>query len=124
MPLGAALVDRARLVRQESTGAKVEGTTRYADHEGEWFKARLTIPASPEANVNPYRKRVTLHPSLLAKTKDLAGGKLEFRSSDRIEVESKQLGTALWEVGSDPQPLRKRRTLIGWELELRRVSET
>lgn len=123
MAFGSALVDKARLVRQTTSGTKVEGTTQYVDHEGEWFKARLELPNAPEGQVNPSRKRVVVKPTLLTKTRDLAGEPIEFRASDRIEVESKQFGNTLWEAAGDPQPLRKRRTLLGWQLEMRRVDD-
>lgn len=123
MALGAALVDKARIIRQQSIGFKVEGSTQYVDTEGAWFKARLELPSSPESETKVNRKRVTQKPTLLFKTKDLDGKVIEMRASDRVEVESHQLGTATWEVAGDPLPLRKRRALLGWQAELRRVND-
>lgn len=138
MALGAVLVDRAYLIRQEAivvggeegegeevegtTVVEVEGSTVYEEDEGPEFKARLQIESASERT----RDGVTQtdpRPMLLTAKKDSEGTELDFKPSDRIKVVSKQLGTAIWEVDGEPEPLRKKRTVIGWQLTLHRVEE-
>lgn len=123
MALGAALVDRGRVVRLGEPGPKVEGTTKYKDVKGPLFKCRLEEGQQSEGEVNPNRKRVTANANMIYDKKDSSGNVLEIRASDRVEVVSQELGTAIWEAGGSPEPLRKRRKVIGWEIPLRRVED-
>ena len=123
MALTTALVDRARTIRQEPLLEKVGGKTRHVAVQGEWFKVRLQLPGSPEAEgpVPWSRRRVVREPLLLMGVKDLRGGPVFLTVEDRLEVRSKQLGTAEWEVVAAPEPLRKKRRVIGYQATLRRV---
>jgi hypothetical protein len=122
MSLGGALVDRARVVGRKAAGRKVAGRTLYSSVNGEWFKARLSLSASTErtddaTGVMP----VTATPTLLCGVRDLAGDPIDFGGDDRLEVSSRELGTAVFDVVGDAEPLRKRRRVIGYQVGLRRV---
>lgn len=124
MGLGAALVDRARPLRKEPTTARVEGTTRVAWTTHEWFRARLFLGGDAEGEApQSNHKRVLRTPTLLCGRADSSGAALVIQHDDRLEVDSAQLGRAVWEVTGEPEPLRKRRTVIGYQLTLRRVVE-
>ncbi len=122
MALGAALVDRARAVTRERTGASVDGEQLRGLVTAQWFKARLEVPQSPESpGPGSGRRRTVRQPSLLVAFKDLDGRPVELSNAMRLEVDSAQLGRSLWEVSGDPAPLRKRRRVIGWQVTLAQV---
>lgn len=124
MALGTALVDRARVVWREPAGPRVDGRTPFEDVHGEWFKARLTVPSTTEsADPAGARRRVPVAPTLMYGVRDLAGGPVEVNSNQRVEVDSPQLGRDVWDVVSEPEPMRKRRTIIGWIATIRRVED-
>lgn len=122
MALGSALVDRARIVSMQSTGRKVDGQSRAVSVTGPWFKARLELPQAPEANFGQ-RRRATQRPSLMCGVRDEEGNEIRFGAQDAIEVDSPQLGQAIWQVTAEPAPMRKKRTVIGWEVALARQEE-
>jgi len=62
-------------------------------------------------------------PSLLYTLRDEAGGLISLSPNDRVEVESVQLGNNVWLVTGDPKPIRKKRSLLGFRAELKRVDE-
>lgn len=123
MALGAALVDRARIVREAAVGTKVEGTTIFDPTWGSWFRCRLTINTEQEGTAGPDARRVTRQASLMYALHDSIGDHVELHGSDRVEVDSKALGRALYEVSGDSTPIRKKRTLIGREVNITLVSE-
>jgi hypothetical protein len=121
MGLGGALVDRARPVRRAAAGLRVEGRTQYGEARGPWFRCRLELPAAAEQGGVPTGVRpVPTSPTLLYETRDEEGDPLRLTNQERLEVVSKELGSEEWEITGDPQPIRKRRTLIGWQASLRR----
>jgi hypothetical protein len=125
MSLGSVLVDRANLIRSEPTEEVIEGSvvfTEGEDAEGPEFRARLQISQSPE-RTKEGMTQADPRPMLLTERKDLEGNDLDFRTSDKIRVVSKELGTATWEVDGEPEPLRKKRTIIGWQLQIHKVDE-
>lgn len=123
MGLRSVLVDRARTVRRAPTPLKVEGRTAFADVKGEWFRARLDLRGYPQTRDPGSRAKTIKTPSLMFATKDLVGGAIEVRATDRIEVRSVQLGDATWEVTGSPEPWRKKRLVIGYQVPVRRVDE-
>lgn len=124
MALGTALVDRARLISKQSTGRKVDGKTQAGDVTGPWFRARLELPEGQEGDSNVTgRRRTVVRPSLMCGARDSEGNTISFGSHDRLDVDSPQLGRATFEVAGEPKPMRKRRTVIGWEVTLARVEE-
>lgn len=124
MGLNAVLVDRARVWREQADPVKIEGRARMTPVTFEWFRARLTLPASPEQqDTNRGRRKTVPNPTLMFGVKDLSGAALDVRASDQLEVASPQLGTAMWRVSQDPGPIRKKRRVIGYEVVLERLKE-
>lgn len=132
LALASALVDRARLVTTEVTPVKVEGSTVLAPPvPGPWFKARLTVPkaaALAGAQGNPTgRRRVASQPNLILGVRALDGSPLPPITTDmRIQVASVTVGSTLthpieFDVAGDPEPIRKKRKVIGWDVNLKRV---
>jgi len=130
MALTAALVDQARVyVRRPTAGPKVEGRTQFVDSVSPWIKARLQLPASPETvdeGVRSRRRTVTV-PTAMVNFKDKAGNPVEITNQTKVGIQSKQqLGEGvevIYQVTADPEPIRKKRKVIGFTLTLRRVED-
>ena len=124
MSLNAALVDRARRLVDTATPIKVEGTTQFTTLTYPWFRCRLTLEAAPESDdPQAARRRVPRPATLLVGLKDKDGNAITIDADDRLEVNSKELGRAVYSVTGDGQPIRKKRKLIGWQATLIRVEE-
>jgi hypothetical protein len=124
MSLNAALVDRARRVIDTPTDEKVEGTTVFQTLHGPWFKVRLTLQAAPESDDPQAGRRRVPHPgTILCGVKDLDGGVVVINATDRLWVNSRELGDALYEITSDGEPIRKKRKQIGWMATITRLEE-
>lgn len=126
MGLNSVLVDRARVVEKQSTGVKVEGTTRMAEVAGEWFKCRLFLDMQQygERSEQGGRRKRVKTPQVLFGARDVAGEDINLRADQRIEIDSAEFGRAVWSVTADPQPIRKKRRVIGGQVEVERVVET
>ena len=122
MALGSALVDRAVQLRKAGAPLKVEGRTIHSTATSPPFKCRLDV-VSAEEQTRDERTATQPRPMLLCGLKDLEGAALDFKQSDRLRVESRELGTDIWELDAEPKPMRRKRRLIGWELSLHRVVE-
>ena len=122
MALRSALVDQGYLHRGVKTAKKVGGRSLFKETEGPMFRVRLDVSATPQSTTDGMIREV-ISPRLLTGKSDSEGNPLEFKSSDVIRVISGQLGEELWEVQGDPEPLRKRRSLIGWQLNIQRIKE-
>lgn len=124
MALGAALVDRARRVTKEASTVRVEGTTPMAEVRSAWFRCRLFLGGDRESQgEDGSYVRSVRGPTLLYGVRDADGAVLDVGYDEKLEVESAQLGDALWRVAGEPEPLRKRRTVIGYQVTLERVQE-
>jgi len=122
MALGSALVDRAYILRKQADGRKVEGTTVFAPSESPVIRARLTLNQPGERREDG-RVFTEPTPTLLLLRNDAEGNPVEIKASDRLRVESEQLGTHNYEVQGDVQPGRKRRRVICWTATLKRLDE-
>lgn len=124
MGYGAALVDRARIVRQRAaTPVRVAGSTVLAPTEGNWFRARLELPSGAESPApNSGRTRQVTAPTLMFEQFDEANEIVDLSADDRVEVDSLELGRTTWQVTASPQPIRKKRAVIGFQVALRQVS--
>lgn len=124
MSLNAALVDRARRLVDTPTPAKIEGTTQFQTLHLPWFKVRLTLSPAPESDdAQAARRRVPRPATLLVGMKDTDGNLNEINADDKLEVDSKQLGRAIYQVTGAGEPIRKKRKQIGWMATLTRVEE-
>lgn len=124
MALGRALVDQARPITQGRSAVKLRGESQFEALHGQWFRCRLTLPAAPES-VDPgsFRRRVVIVPTLLYGMKDADHELVVVTVEMRLEVDSLELGRSMWDVVSEPEPLRKRRRVIGWQTTLQRVRD-
>src|SRR5688572_20218837 len=124
MGLGAALVDRARRVVKEAATERVEGTTHMAEVHGPWFRARLTLAGEVDTpGVEASYRRVVRTPTLMFGVKNTEGEPVGVRFDDVIEVDSPQLGRGRWQVNGQPEPMRKKRTVIGYTVRLLRIED-
>lgn len=122
MGLRAALVDRAYRIRKEPRSKRVEGSTVFVSGESEAVRARLSVTAAGERTEDG-RVLTEPQPTLIVYKRDLIGRELDWKATDRIRVESRELGNHEFEVQGDPQPMRKKRSIIGWQITLRRTEE-
>lgn len=124
MSLAAVCVDRGRIVRKVASGVRTEGRTSFVPVPEQWFKTRLFEDASPN-QVDPVGGHVTSvdRPQALTVAKDLDGNVLSFQGDFVIDISSREFGRYLFRMAGEPQPLRKKRRIIGWQLTLERVVE-
>jgi hypothetical protein len=134
MSLNSALVDEARRVYQEQdpTGWNEDGPTFITKH-GPWFRCRLTVHQPREQMPAGRGVYIFLEgdAELLFGVRDREGGFMAapdgtfnaFDVDDQLEVVSADLGTRIWYVNTGPEPLRKKRRVIGYRVGLRMVSE-
>lgn len=113
MALGSALVDRARTVRHRKVNTRVQGTRQYTTDRGTWFRCRITIPKGEETHEDGRHKRRS-QPTMIIAKRDVRGEFIDVNAWDEIEVDSREFGTVTYQVAGDLEPLRKRRTVIGW----------
>lgn len=135
MSLNSALVDRARRVySSEQPGDWGEGEPSFdKDLRGPWFRARLTVHEPREQSPQGRGGYVFLQgdAELLFGVRDLEGGRMadetgQFRaweSDDALEVASANLGTRIWQINTGVEPIRKKRTVIGYKVGLVRVDD-
>jgi hypothetical protein len=123
MGLGSALVDRARVIRNASASdARVAGSTVLATIDGAWFRARLELPAGTEGPAPENgRTRGVRSPTLMYEVYDEVNEHIDLTADDRVEVNSQELGRTMWIIVAPPQPIRKKRRVIGWQTTLRRI---
>lgn len=101
---------------------RIEGSTQYVETTGAWFRARLTIPEAPRAAGNDAPGgQVNLSPTLMYELLDSEGQVVDLSINERLEVDSVDLGRRMYEIEANPEPIRKRRRVIGFQATLRRV---
>lgn len=124
MGLGSALVDQARTVRLDDTGERVAGSTVLAMVEGNWFRARLELPAGPEQpGPNESRRRAITQPTLLYEEWDEIGEPVLVHNETRVQVQSEQYGVMTFVVIDEPQPVRKKRRVIAHQATMRHIHD-
>jgi hypothetical protein len=110
------------VIRKVPAGRKVEGRTVMESVDGEWFRCRLTLPSANQTpDAASGARKVVREPMLLWGLRDLSGDPVELTVENRVEVNSRELGRAVWDVQAEPEPLRRRRRLLGYQTTLRRV---
>ena len=123
MPIESVLMDRGRILRQAAQPLKVEGRTQFVEVEhGAWFDCRLFLGGSPESpEPGGVRRKVTAAPTLMYGVEDDAGNPLQLVATDRVEVESEDLGSAVWRLTGDPDAFRRKEGVIGFQVTVSRV---
>jgi hypothetical protein len=98
------------------------------DHVGPLIRVRLTLPNAPESvdqGVFGRRRATQTVPTLLMDIRDADGNLVELTTEHRLGVFSRQqFGEGvevLFEVTADPEPIRKKRKVIGYVVTMRRV---
>jgi hypothetical protein len=82
------------------------------------------MPGAPEtAEAAGGMSRSEVRPSMLLDIRDSEGNPVVLTSEMLVEVHSKELGDGFYRPDGDPEPLRKKRKVIGYEVTLRRVEE-
>jgi hypothetical protein len=121
MALGAATPDRAVIVRKTRTGARVDGQYIDAEAFGPVFRCRFR-PETESESRDEAKIRKAKPATMTVLARDASGGPVGIRGDDQIEIRSSQWGTMRFEVRGAPRPIRKRRAIIGWSVELQRVN--
>lgn len=124
MSIRHVCVDRGRLLVKEPSARRVEGSTTFVPVPGPWFRCRLFYEGAPD-QTDPqggHFKEVS-EPQVLVPVTALDGSRLDFHADHRLQVNSRELGHAVWRLAGEPEPLRKRRRIIGWLLTVERVIE-
>jgi hypothetical protein len=121
--LRGALVDQGRSVSRVPVSPRVEGQTQIGLVYGEWFRARLFLEQAPEAPDAGGHLRAVSSPQFLMDIVDLQGNPVSVNADEHVEINSPELGRATWQVIDDPQPIRKKRRVIGYYGALRQVQE-
>jgi hypothetical protein len=134
MGLPRALVDQARRVyaREDPGQPWREGQPPGEEAFGPWFKCRFR-PSSRSEQATPERGGYSYVDEtarlLIGKVSadgtpllDLDDASAFLDADDMVEVQS-ELGTHRWFVNSAPSPLRRRRGIVGWTVQLRRARE-
>lgn len=127
MALGGALVDKAWIVRREPKAAEdewVDGEkqmTPLPADEGptKHFRCRFQLLKGVETQEQGRRRRV-VRPMLLIGRRNvlIKGDKVKIRSKQQDFLALYGTEEPIFQVNGDPEPLRKRRTVIGWEASL------
>ena len=124
MSLNSVLVDSARRVVDTPLPGKVEGSTRFTTLHEPWFRCRLTLLPAPQSDdAQGGHVRIPRNGTLLVGRRDRDGNVLAIEASDRLEVSSRDLGSGMFDVTGAPEPIRKKRKLIGWMASIVRVEE-
>jgi hypothetical protein len=92
---------------------------------GEWFRARLFLDMQQyaERDEQGERRKVVHTPQLMFGVRDVVGGAVAVLAEEEVEVDSPEFGRQVWRVTGDPQPIRKKRAVIGGLVTLERVVE-
>jgi hypothetical protein len=124
MSLAAVCVDRARIIVKEAGGPRKEGKTSFVQVPGQWFKCRLFLEGTTDTE-DPQAGRWSSQSTqqLICLPRDLDGNPLVFRADRALDVLSKELGRAVWRLAGEPEPLRKKRRVIGYLAQVSRVVE-
>jgi hypothetical protein len=128
--LRAALKDRAYVIRPEADAEVVEGRRLFHDRTSAPFRARLALDGGAEGQDAAGTEATTQAPALLADVIDADRQPVAFRPGDRVLVESRDFTPGrLWatvgtfQVDGEAIPIRRMRSVKGWQLKLKRVDE-
>lgn len=99
------------------------GAPVFSTVVGDWFRCRLQLPAAPETADPSGRRRTVVVPTLMYGLLDSAGQPVALSPETRLEVQSPYQfdGSLMYDVVSLPEPMRKKRRVLGWMVTLRRV---
>jgi hypothetical protein len=124
MALRGALVDTARMVAQEETTVKVEGTTQFQTVTHPWFRCRVWQQTLPRrTDVQNGGTVADRQPQMMYDIRDEDGDPVVLTIRDKVEVRSKEqaIDTLIFELDGDPAPIRKKRKVIGYEVTVKKI---
>lgn len=108
MSFVGVLMDRARKIERRKGMQNPElGESEFYQQFGDWYKVRLNPPENSENRVESGGSRIQANSTIMT-TPDF-----DLSHSDRVEIDSKELGTGVWTVVGEPTLIRKKRTLLG-----------
>lgn len=114
----SALVDRGRKVESRMGHRDANlGESEVIIQHGPWYKVRLNPPDSQESRPANEAAEHRLQTEILL-PKDF-----DINLNDRIEIESKELGTNTWIIVAQPQYLRRKRSVIGQTATVLKVED-
>jgi hypothetical protein len=117
MAFRGILVDRARRVDRRRGYRNPElGESEFVVQVGDWYKARLISPQSQESRGANEAAKETISAELLVEKE------MTLEINDRIEVDSNELGNDTWVVIGAPDQLRKKRSILGQSVQIRKVT--
>lgn len=98
--------------------------TEMAHVETAWFACLLQLPqGNLVSGGGGSRRRVVKVPSLMFDVIDEANDQVVVSAGDKIEVESDKFGTTWWEVDGEPEPLATLYDVLGYQVQIKRVSQ-
>jgi hypothetical protein len=130
--LNRALVDRARRVysAEDPAGTWQEGAPPGDQRAGPWFKVRLRPQSASNTGGDNSAQYVDERARLLIGLRYLDGAPLVvagefvgFDADDWLEIESAELGAGRWKAQAAAKPMRRRKSLVGFRVELVRPRE-
>jgi len=111
------LVDKARKVeRRVGHRNTTLGESEFVEQVGEWNKVRLVTPNSSESRSDNTAAQESIQAELLMLPD------FDLSINDRVEVDSRELGRYIWIVQGEPNAMRKKRSVLGKTVALKRVS--
>lgn len=118
MGLNASFPDKGRILSQSETAVRIEGTKQHVPETGDEFRCRLEMNKETEGS-DQGRRRGIVRPSVIV------GRKVRLDGKHDIAIKSKEVhGHEDWvrySIDGDPEPYRKKTTVIGWEAYIVRV---
>ncbi len=121
------MVDRARVIERVATGARVEGTAQYESVQGPLFRCRLFPNETPETDsgVRAGRRVLVDGPHVIVGITDVNGDRIavgDIGPNVQLEIATLNMGTDVWQVSAQPQPLLTKKKVLGYYFPVRRVS--
>jgi hypothetical protein len=122
--IGAAMSDRARLIKHGRSTERVEGRfLPTGPTPGPWFRCYYDPGTESEARSTGGVRRS--HPAtLMFKLRAMDGTLVEATAKDEVEIQSRRFGTIRMEIMGTPEPIAKRTSRIGWIAALQKVSRS
>lgn len=121
MGFRGALVDKARAIGKSNTGVRIEGTVFRTTERSEWFRVRFDPNPAPEQRDDGEVKDNIPATALIGRY-DQSGNEINLQGGDKLEIVSANLGNGTYMLTGDPEPLRKKRRVIGYTVNLLQVA--
>lgn len=123
MGFRGALVDKARLISKSDTGVRIEGTIFRTVERSEWFRIRFDPDPAPEQRDDGQVK--DNHPgNAMVNKYDFNGQEVRLQGGDKLEIVATDpaLENGTYMLVSHPHPIRKKRRVIGYNVDLMQVA--